>query len=114
MNEQLLLKHIKNFKKKSEKSLDSFIEHKNERSEHMAFYQSYTKERILSMNAEEIYSYISKLWAMLIWGNKNYVVDKLIDDNGIGNFKKNLAELVWGNNLIEQRWNSFRGNIKGM
>ncbi|MCH5344338.1 MAG: hypothetical protein J1E64_09875 [Acetatifactor sp.] len=28
---------------------------------------------------------ISKLWSMLIWGNKQYVVEKLIADNGFDN-----------------------------
>jgi len=31
------------------------------------------------MNEEDLYEYISKLWAMLIWGNKHYVVEKLVN-----------------------------------
>jgi hypothetical protein len=36
---------------------------------------------ILSMTVEGLYKYISKLWAMLIWGNKKYIIDKMIQLN---------------------------------
>ena len=51
---------------------------------------------------------------MLIWGNKHYVVDKIIEQNGLENFRNNLCDLVWGESDIEVRWDSFRQNIKGM
>lgn len=65
------------------------------------------------MTEEEFYEYVSKLWAMLIWGNKKYVVDKLIQDNGFETFKNNLTRLIWGKEAIEKRWDNFRKNIKG-
>ncbi len=66
------------------------------------------------MTEEDFLEYISKLWSMLIWGNKKYVVDKLIDDNGFTVLKKQLAELLYGSNSIEERWNVFLKSIKGM
>lgn len=51
---------------------------------------------------------------MLIWGNKKYVVDKLIADNGFDALKKQLAELLYGTAPIEKRWNSFLKSVKGM
>ena len=41
------------------------------------------------MTEEEFLEYISKLWSMLIWGNKKYVVDKMIADNGFATLKNN-------------------------
>jgi hypothetical protein len=66
------------------------------------------------MNAEELYEYISKLWAMRIWGNKQYVVDKLIKEHSLETVTKELAKLVWGDLPIEERWDHFRSTIKGM
>ena len=66
------------------------------------------------MSEEDVYEYLSKLWAMLIWGNKHYVVDKIITENGLDNFRNRLAELVWGEQDIALRWDSFRKHIKGM
>ena len=51
---------------------------------------------------------------MLIWGNKRYAIDKIIQDNRLQNFKEQLAELVWGEKGIDIRWDHFRKNIKGM
>ncbi len=66
------------------------------------------------MTEDDLLEYISKLWSMLIWGNKKYVVDKLIADNGFTSLKKQLAELLFGTNSIEKRWDVFLKSIKGM
>jgi hypothetical protein len=42
------------------------------------------------------------------------VVDKICEDNGFDQFKKNLADLLWGQSTIDKRWDHFRKNIKGM
>jgi len=114
MNKDLLKKHIKDFISKSNKDPKKFADDLKERSDIVNYYCQFTKEKILSMNEENIYEYLSKLWAMLIWGNKHYVIDKVIEDNGLNNFRKTLAELIWGTNDISERWDNFRSEIKGM
>ena len=114
MNKIILSKHIRNFVSKSKKDQNKFKQDFKERSVLIGYYQNFTKKRILSMTHEEIYNYISKLWAMLIWGNKHYVVDKIIEDNGLENLQKKLTELVWGEKDIAVRWDNFRTEIKGM
>jgi len=52
--------------------------------------------------------------SMLIWGNKNYVVDKLIEVNGLDRVRKNLAALVWDEGLVDKKWDHFRQQVKGM
>ena len=49
-----------------------------------------------------------------ITGNKKYVVDKMIADNGFAMLKKQLAELLYSTNPIEKRWDVFLKSIKGM
>ena len=85
-----------------------------ERTARRRYYQSYTKEKLLSMTEDDLYEYISKLWSMLIWGNKKYVVDKLVADNGFDKIKKQLAELLFGEKPVEIRWESFLKEIKGL
>ncbi len=84
------------------------------REKHIKRYSHWTKEKLLSMNRDALYEYISPLWAMLIWGNKDYVVDKLIENNGLAAVRKEFAELVWGTASVEKRWDRFRGAIKGV
>jgi len=114
MNKSLLKKHIDHFKKQSMKHEEEFREHSRERAELVSFYQTFTKNKILKMSNDDVFDYLSKLWAMLIWGNKHYVVDKIISDNGLENFREALADLVWGADDIVERWDRFRKGVKGM
>ncbi|MBN2109409.1 MAG: hypothetical protein JW832_18420 [Deltaproteobacteria bacterium] len=66
------------------------------------------------MDEAGLYEYIARLWAMLIWGNKQYVVDKLLLNHGLGTVRKELAELVWGTSPVAKRWDHFRKTIKGI
>lgn len=114
MNREILTKHMKLFLENLEKNSDKHKEDSKERLELTEYYQNFTKDKIIRMTEEEIYQYVSKLWAMLIWGNKHYVVDKIIENNGLDNFKLCLADLVWGERDIVSKWDTFRKEIKGM
>ncbi len=95
MDKLLLKKHLLNFKHKQEVGSEKFFEFKLEREQRVTYYQSFTREKILKMTREDIFEYLSKLWGMLIWGNKEYYVDKIIQDNGFEKFKIDLADLIW-------------------
>ena len=84
------------FSNKRKSNAAYYEENWEERKERKEYYQSFTKDKLLSMTEEDFLEYISKLWSMLIWGNKKYVVDKLIQDNGFVNLKKHIAELLYG------------------
>lgn len=105
---------ISEFSKKKESNAAYYEENWTERKERKEYYQSFTKDRLLAMTEDEFLEYISKLWAMLIWGNKKYVVDKLIADNGFVALKKQLAELLYGTSSIEKRWDTFLKSVKGL
>lgn len=57
---------------------------------------------------------ISSLWASQLWGNKSYLVDKLIDDNGLKNLSEQIHELLWGKGSVSKRYDAFRREIKGI
>lgn len=114
MNNNKLQIAISSFMKNKKNNAAYYEENWKERTERKAYYQSFTKDKLLAMTEEEFFEYISKLWSMLIWGNKKYVVDKMIDDNGFVNLKKQLAELLYGSKNIEKRWDEFLKSIKGM
>lgn len=78
------------------------------------YYQSFNKDNLIAMTENDFLEYISNLWSMLIWGNKKYIVDKLIADNGFDTLKEQLSELLYGSSPIEKRWDNFLKSIKGM
>ncbi len=114
MNYELLNEKLNEYLKKI-KSQNSEIEIEDlkERKERETFYTSYNKDQILSMDENELYEYLSKLWAMIIWGNKHYIIDKFIKDNGFENLKSKIAYLLFGEESLEKRWDTFKENIKG-
>ena len=114
MDKLLLKKHLLNFKHKQEVGSEKFFEFKLEREQRVTYYQSFTREKILKMTREDIFEYLSKLWGMLIWGNKEYYVDKIIQDNGFEKFKIDLADLIWGTSSIEKRWDNSMDKMKGL
>lgn len=113
MNIDILNKYLEEYLKKLQDNCDIEIEDLEEREEREKFYSSYTKDKILSMDETEFYEYISKLWAMIIWGNKHYIIEKYITDNGFENLKKNLAYLLYGEDNVDVRWDKFKKEIKG-
>lgn len=114
VNKDKLQAAIRSYVKNKKKNAAYYEESWAERKERRVYYQSFTKDRLLAMSEEEFLEYISKLWSMLIWGNKKYVFDKLIADNGFNPLKKQLAELLYGPDPVEKRWDSFLKSVKGM
>ncbi len=114
MNCVKLTNAIAEFSRKRKNNAAYYEENWAERKKRQEYYQSFTKDRLTAMTEEDFLEYISKLWSMLIWGNKKYVADKLISDNGFANIKKQLSELLYGASPIEKRWNSFLKSVKGL
>jgi hypothetical protein len=113
LNIALLKKHISAYKQNLARDPEKHTKDLAERKERIAYYQYWTKDLILAMTVEGFYEYISKLWAMLIWGNKHYVVDKMIADNGFDALKRELSELIWGTSSVIKRWDNFLKSVKG-
>lgn len=107
----LKLKNIINEYKKHISNIDN-IEDISERNKRKEYYQLWTKERILKINEDEFVEYIGKLWSMIVWGNKKYIADKIIESNGFDKVKNNLIDLLYGEDPIEKRWDNFYKNIK--
>lgn len=105
---------IVDFLRKVKLNAAYFDENWTERKERKKYYQSFNKAKLLAMTEDEFLEYVGKLWSLLMWGNKKYVVDKLITDNGFESMKKQLVELLYGDNSIEKRWDIFLKNVKGI
>ncbi|HEX7048526.1 MAG TPA: hypothetical protein VF275_13245 [Gammaproteobacteria bacterium] len=114
MNKEILRNHLQHYQSWFQAETEEYSEHFVERDERKTYYQSWTKERLRKLTPEDLYEFMAKLWAMLIWGNKKYVVDKLITDNGLEGVREGLLDLMWGSESVGKRWDRFRKKIKGM
>ena len=111
MNKEVLNRYVEQYL--NELKITGEINDIEERNGRKEYYQSFNKEKILSMTENDFYEYISKLWAMLIWGNKKYKIEQLIEDNGFQKLKKEIAELLYGIDTIDIRWDKFKDEVKG-
>ena len=83
------------------------------RKERIAFYQGVDKQGLLNLNEDEFTEYIGKLWASAMYGNKKYIVDKMIDSNtDFITLKKMLTEFLYGSQEVSLRWDKFLKEAK--
>lgn len=71
-------------------------------------------ENLRGMTELELGQIVASLWASRQWGNKSYLVEKLIMQNGLAAIGSHLKALLWGNEEIGRRYDAFRKAIKGL
>lgn len=77
------------------------------------FQELFQKDRIKTWSKEEFHEIISSLWASNFWNNKDWLVNKIIEDNrGLDNLKRNFDKLLYGNEPFWQRYDDFVKNTK--
>ncbi len=69
-----------------------------ERSEMLG--QLLSRAGLERMTELEFGQVISSLWASQIWGNKGYLVDRLITTNGLPLLISSLRDLLWGDHVM--------------
>jgi hypothetical protein len=49
-----------------------------------------------------------------MWGNKAYLVGKIVQDNGLEVLREVLSDLLWGQAPLPDLFHAFAGRIKGL
>ena len=114
MNEKKYISYLKSYHQWLMSHKDKATEELAERVNHAKEMQKYSKERLLQMTEDDIYNLLSPLWAMGMWGNKHYKIDNLIETNGLKTLQIQFANLLYGSDSIDKRWDEFREEIKGI
>ena len=73
-----------------------------------------SKKKLRSMTELQFGELISKLWASALWGNKEYLVQKIIDANGMDKIIDELENLLYGSEPFDKRFDRFLREIKGL
>jgi hypothetical protein len=77
------------------------------------FSELLSPEGITRMAELEFGRVISSLWSFAMWGNQSYLVSKLLQDNPIDELKEKLNALLWGDEPLAVRYDSFRNQTHG-
>lgn len=111
MDDKLLREYVSAYKKQTAANPEEYKIAWSERRDRVLWYQVWDKAKLLTITPDELEAYLSKLWAMLTWGNKRYYVDLIIEKNSIETVRANLADLVYGDAPIASRWDKFRDEV---
>ena len=78
------------------------------------FGKTFAKDHIDQSTEDEFKTILKMLWAMQIWGNKEYIANKIIRDNGLEKLREELEGLLSGRDALKDRYDRFRSRIKGL
>lgn len=114
MNEIKYNELLKRYKTWCKQNPGLYQEEVKERHDYCEDMRSLTPEKIDSLTEEGFYRLMESLWALCMWGNKHYVIDRIVESNGMNSIRRELKHLLYGKEEIEKRWNDFRKEIKGI
>lgn len=106
-------KYILEFKKF--KNTDKAKEWEKERIDRKKLYEMLLNEKEIDNLSEEGFAkIIESLWASELWTRKDYLVNKILKDNGIQKIKTELKKLIYGKDPLDERFDNFKDKIKGL
>lgn len=108
-NQQKLGMALSSFKEYAKES--RFVNDTKERIARKEFFKHLSQEKLTELTLSEM---IKKLWAAQIWGNKEYLVNKIIRDNGIEKLEKKFSYVFTKEDLPNKCYESLLGDIKGI
>ncbi len=108
---ELLAPHLEGYK--SWVGSDQFKEWEEDRRGKVATYaQLLSSAGISALTEVELRQLISSLWAFGAWGNKDYLVRRLLDAVGLERLKESLMDLLWSSEPLYMRYDRFAGRVK--
>lgn len=88
---------------------------KKERKERIVLFRRLLgKGKIDTLTEKDVAEIIKSLWASRLWTNKDYLVSKVLNSNGLPRLKGEFKELLYGSEPIETRFDNFLSRIKGL
>ena len=108
---KLLTPHLKAYK--SWIGSAQFRDWENDRRRKVTTYAELLSNAGISVLTEvELRQLVSSLWAFGAWGNKDYLVRRLLDAVGLDKLKESLMDLLWGSEPLHARYDRFRTRVK--
>jgi hypothetical protein len=111
MNQAMLDQYIRAYRERALANPEEYRQARLERSERVSWFQAWDRPRLLTLSADTLEEYLSRLWAMRVWGNKRYYTDLIIEKNTLEVVRANLVSLLLDDTPVALRWDSFRENV---
>jgi len=92
---------------------DNYKKDLREREERKRFFQKVLPERLERLSEADVEEIVGLLWAHRMWGNKVYVVQTLVKENGLDGLSKHLRVLYDSRDDPEEGYERFLSSVKG-
>ena len=89
-------------------------EEKKYRLSRVSYFQERLPERVAELSEADVSELVAMLWASQMWGNKQYLAQKIITDNGIEKLRRELKALLDTSSPVETRYERFLSQIRGL
>lgn len=106
---EALLPHLKKFGKYIKSpQFESDVEHRRGQVE---FFQKDFPKRMPELAESDLAELVSRLWAAQIWGNKQYLIQKIVSTNGLDKLGNEMSRL-WDTDIpVADRYEHFLNTI---
>ncbi len=89
-----------------------WLEERLERIEE--FSKLLAKEALKGFTEADFIRIMSRLWANMLWANKQYPAERVLSNVKIEELRSRLSDLLWADKPLAQRYDEFRKAVKGM
>lgn len=93
---------------------EKFLRDQKERLSHVSYFQTELPKRVAELSEADIDGLVVMLWASQFWGNKQYLVQKIISANGIDRLRQELKLLLDTSTPVAVRYDRFLREVKGL
>ena len=91
---------------------EQFQKDQEERLSRVSYFQRELPGRVAELSEADMDELITMLWASRMFGNKQYLVQKVISDNGIEKLRRELKLLLDTSSPVAARYERFLKEIK--
>lgn len=105
---------IKGYSEKFRRYMETedYKQDEKEREERKGIFKILDRDTIDGLEELEFRQLVFSLWATGFFGNKEYVVNKILQENDLDKIKTQLKNLLWGSDSLASRYDKF--TIKGL
>lgn len=91
---------------------DRFKKDQEDRLRRVRYFQDELPGRLETLSETDVTALVGELWASRIWGNKQYLVQKVIEDNGLDSLREELGHLLDRSMLPQARYERAVSRIR--
>ena len=89
-----------------------WLSDRKERSKRYA--EIFSADKLDGLDESVLSGVVKELWANIAWTNKQYVVDRVLQSNDIGELREMFKDLLWGSDSLRHRFDRFFKRVKGL